>query len=46
MEIYEDLKEMSEVLNENFQKVFTTVSDFRNPNKDKRKKLYVGNQSK
>ena len=29
--LYEDLKEMSEVLNKNFQKVFTIESDFQKP---------------
>ena len=30
-EVYEDPKEISEVLNKNFQKVFTTESDFKKP---------------
>ena len=30
-ELYEDPKEMSEMLNKNFQKVFTTESDFKKP---------------
>ena len=35
--VYEDLKEMSEVLNKNFQKVFTTESDFKKPQGQVRK---------
>ena len=30
-EVHEDPKEMSEVLNKNFQKVLTTESDFKKP---------------
>ena len=36
-EVYEDPKEMSEVLNKNFQKVFTTESDFQKPQEQVRK---------
>ena len=36
-EVYEDLKEMSEVLNENLKKIFTTESDFQKPQGQVRK---------
>ena len=36
-EVYEDPKEMSEVLNKNFQKVFITESDFKKPQVQVRK---------
>ena len=36
-EIYEDPKGMSEVLNKNFQKVFTTESEFKKPQGQVRK---------
>ena len=36
-EIYEAPKEMNEVLNKNFQKVFTTESDFKKPQEQVRK---------
>ena len=36
-EVYEDPKETSEVLNKNFQKVFTTKSDFKMPQEQVRK---------
>ena len=36
-EVYEDLKEMREVLNKNFLKVITTESDFKKPHVQKRK---------
>ena len=37
MEVYEDPKEMSEVLNKNFQRVSTTESDFKKPQRQVRK---------
>ena len=37
IEVYEDPKEMCEVLNKNFQEVFTTESDFKKPQGQVRK---------
>ena len=36
-EVYEDPKEMSEMLNKNFQKVFTTESDYKMAQREKKK---------
>ena len=38
-EVYEDLREMSEVLNKNFQKVFTTEYYFKKPQGQVRKNV-------
>ena len=36
-EVYEDPKEMSEMLNKNFQKIFTIESDYKMPQREKKK---------
>ena len=45
-EVYEDSKEMSEVLIKNFQKVFTTKSNLKKATRTTEEKRDVGNQDK
>ena len=45
-EVYKNSKEIIEVLHKNFQKMFTTESDFKRPHGQKGKQLDVGNQNR